>query len=307
MKGISVHQRRERILHKISLRSGETGNHWEKLREGNRKSLAPTIPFEEAEDLPFTDPQVHHHMSSDTRHKIDVVRWVGENEDDPAMTVSAVSTKLLFFCSGFLKNFIPRLKNHLLSRLLAREYSGDETEFTSEERNSVTFINNRIYSHKVLRVNYTTYDMRREQDSLNPRTHADIMVVSQEPTTREDGTPEHPYWYARIIGIFHTQVLHTGPKSRTSEPQRMEFLWVRWFGLDQKQPSGWRAKRLHRVGFVDGEDEAAFGFLDPEQVIRAVHLMPAFHHGRGTSNLKPSIARPLTEKDEDWVFYYIGM
>ena len=149
--------------------------------------------------------------------------------------------------------------------------------------------------------------MRREQDSLNPRTHADIMVLSQEPETREDGTPEHPYLYARIVGIFHAQVLHTGPNSCTSEPQCMEFLWVRWFGLDQEQPSGWRAKRLHRVGFVDGENEAAFGFVDPEQVIRAVHLMPAFHHGRGTSNLEPSIARPLTEKDEDWVFYYIGM
>ena len=87
----------------------------------------------------------------------------------------------------------------------------------------------------------------------------------------------------------------------------MEFLWVRWFGLNQEQPSGWCTKRLHRVGFVDGENEAALGFLDPEQVICAVHLMPAFHHGRGMSNLKPSIAHPLTEKDEDWVFYYVGM
>ena len=105
------------------------------------------------------------------------------------------------------------------------------------------------------------------------------MVVLQEPTMHEDGMPEHPYWYTQIIGIFHTQVLHMGPKSRTSEPQCMEFLWVRWFVLNQEQPSGWHAKCLHRVGFVDGEDETAFGFLDPEQVIRAVHLMPAFHHG----------------------------
>jgi len=87
----------------------------------------------------------------------------------------------------------------------------------------------------------------------------------------------------------------------------MEFLWVRWFGLNQEQPSGWRTKHLHHVGFVDGENEAAFGFLDPEQVIRAVHLMLAFHHSRGMSNLKLSIARPLTEKDKDWVFYYVGM
>ena len=124
--------------------------------------------------------------------------------------------EITFSHSIFLKNFIPRLKNHLLSQLLGCEYSGDETEFTSAERNTVTFLNNCIYSHKVLQVNYTMYDMRCEQDSLNPRTHTDIMLLSPEPQTREDGTPEHPYWYTRIIGIFHTQVLHTGPNSHTS-------------------------------------------------------------------------------------------
>ena len=96
MKGISVHQRREQLLHKINLRNGETGNHQKKLRKTNQKNSAPTIPFEEAENLPFTDPQVHHHMSSDTRHKVDLVRWVGDHEDDPAMMVSVVWMKLHF-------------------------------------------------------------------------------------------------------------------------------------------------------------------------------------------------------------------
>jgi len=45
--------------------------------------------------------------------------------------------------------------------------------------------------------------MRREQDSLNPRTHANIMVLSPE-----DDPSAHPYWYARIIGIYHTLVRH---------------------------------------------------------------------------------------------------
>ena len=43
---------------------------------------------------------------------------------------------------------------------------------------SVKLINDRIYRHKVLRVNYTTYNVHRDQDSLNPRTHGDIMVLS---------------------------------------------------------------------------------------------------------------------------------
>jgi hypothetical protein len=122
-------------------------------------------------------------------------------------------------------------------------------------------VNNRIYRHKVLRVNYTTYNARRAQDSLNPRVHSDIMVLS-----RDD---EHPYWYARIVGIFHAMVIHKGPKSKSREPKKIEFLFVRWFGLDNNETGGWKTKKLHQIGFVDGE--AAFGFIDPANVIRAIH------------------------------------
>ena len=50
--------------------------------------------------------------------------------------------------------------------------------FTDDERATLRFVNNRFYLHKVLRINYTSYDMRREQDSLNPRTHANVMMLS---------------------------------------------------------------------------------------------------------------------------------
>jgi hypothetical protein len=88
------------------------------------------------------------------------------------------------------QDFVSRLKEHLLERLLGQQYDGVEVSFTPEERNSVMFVNNRIYKHKVMRVNYATYDLRRAQDSLNSRTHPDIMVLSHE----DDGT--HPYWFA---------------------------------------------------------------------------------------------------------------
>jgi hypothetical protein len=70
--------------------------------------------------------------------------------------------------------------------------------------------------------------MRRSQDSVNPRTHADIMVLlsREDPNTRDP----HPYWYARVFGIFHAQVGHVGPDSKSEDPQKMVFLWVRWFG-----------------------------------------------------------------------------
>ena len=162
---------------------------------------------------------------------------------------------------------------------------------------SLKLINDRIYRHKVLRVNYTTYNVQREQDSLNPRTHGDIMVLSVDDT--------HPYWYARIIGIFHAMVLQIGPKSKSQEPKKMEFLFVRWFGLDDVEIGGWKMKKLHQIGF--GEGDEAFGFVDPADVIRGIHLIPRFSLGRTKHLLGPSFARSVLEEDEDWVRYYINM
>jgi hypothetical protein len=161
---------------------------------------------------------------------------------------------------------------------------------------SLKLVNDRIYRHKVLRVNYTTYNVRRDQDSLNPRTHCDIMVLS--------GDDMQPYWYARIIGIFHTMVLQTG-QSKSREPKKMEFVFVRWFGIDNDEIGGWRTKKLHQIGFVEGDE--AFGFVDPADIIRGVHLIPRFSLGRTKEVLGPSFARSAVETDEDWVRYYVNM
>jgi hypothetical protein len=192
---------------------------------------------------------------------------------------------------------------------LNHPYTGDELDFSEEQLFSFSFHGNRIYRHKVMRINYTTYDVRRAQDSVNPRNHADIMVLAHEDNNvpvADSNSPE-TYWYARIIGIFHTYVVHTGPESVTSDPQRMDFLWVRWFGQAPNHRSGFRAKRLPRIGFVPSDDDGAFGFLDPQEVIRAVHLMPAFAHGKTTELLGPSVARQPKDGHADWQYYYVNM
>jgi hypothetical protein len=198
-----------------------------------------------------------------------------------------------------------QLKDHLFSRLLD---SNDDIVFTNQDRSSITILNNRLYRHKVLRVNYTTYDGRRAQDSLNPRTHGDIMVLSHDSEDHEDNSENaHPYWYARIIGIFHAMVVHKGSHSSSREPRKMEFLFVRWFGHAIDDLGGWKSKKLHQIGFIDGDDASAFGFIDPADVIRAVHLIPRFSCGRTNNLLGRSIARSILENDEDWVRYYVNM
>ena len=101
--------------------------------------------------------------------------------------------------SNVCQGFIPKLKDNILGRLLNSDYDGDSYgEFTDEERNSVRIAGERIYRCKTLRINYTTYDVRRDANTINPTTHPDIMVKSPET-----GSDAQPFWYARVIGIFH--------------------------------------------------------------------------------------------------------
>ncbi len=159
-----------------------------------------------------------------------------------------------------------------------------------------------MYRHKVLCINYMTYDMRREQDSINARTHSDVMVLSAD--SPEDDT--HPFWYAHVIGVFHMDLVYYGPGSTTPEVRKLEFLWVRWFELDGSTLGGMEERQLHRVSFVHGDDDDAFGFLNPKDVIRGAHLIPAYDHGRTTDLLEDSIARNDKHTQWDWRHYYFN-
>ncbi|KAK0421714.1 hypothetical protein EV421DRAFT_1724714 [Armillaria borealis] len=221
--------------------------------------------------------ELHHIISESRRYRHDIISFVHQNSQDPAKT------------------------NHLLTRLLGHDFDGDDETYSDAQRASVHIVSNRIYAHKTMRINYTSYDMRRDQDSINPRTHNDVMMVSPET-----GDHAHPFWYARVLGIFHAQVCHTGPEARSHSVQNMEFLWVRWYGTEPGYRWGYKRARLPKIGFVPVDDEGAFGFLDPSLVLRACHLTPVFSSGRTRTLLdfSPSAARHPGE-DEDWVNYYV--
>lgn len=190
--------------------------------------------------------------------------------------------------------------------MLGKEYDGDEQEYSHEERNDIVIADNRLYIHKTLRINYTSYDLRRQADVINSASHPDVMVLSCE-----DGEDVHPFWYARVVKIFHLSVYHLESASQTehtpTEPQRMDILWVRWFGLDADARGGWLKKRLHGISFIPSDEPGAFGFLDPAQVIRGVHLIPNFPRGQTDSRLPPSIVRPMDDGDEDWESFYVNL
>ncbi|KAF9228320.1 hypothetical protein BS17DRAFT_669311, partial [Gyrodon lividus] len=99
-----------------------------------------------------------------------------------------------------------------------------------------------------------------------------------------------------VIHIFHVDVLHFEPgKLNLPDIQRINVLFVHWFGHETSIPTGFTAKQLHQVGFIDSVD-----------VMRGIHHIPAFTHGCTGELLPLSVAHPAGEID-DWKLYYVNM
>jgi hypothetical protein len=127
-----------------------------------------------------------------------------------------------------------KLKSHLLSCLKEIVCSESTNTTSSSDSNpthdTIYFHKNRMYQHNILQINYTTYDVRQSQDILNPKTnHCDILLVSSEPQPQESIT--HQYQYAKIIGIYHVNMIYSDPTTHQYCTQCMEFLWVRHFNV----------------------------------------------------------------------------
>lgn len=200
---------------------------------------------------------------------------------------------------------MPKLQDHLLGRLLGRSFDGDTDEmFTHEDRYTVRIVNNTMFRVNTVRVNHTTYDMQRSFDTISPRNQRFIMVLSPE---KESGA--HPFWYGAVMGVFHAQIQHIGPQSIDVSPKRMEFLWVRWLGVDPGYKFGRKQAKLPKIGFVPDADEFAYGFLDPALVLRGCHLLPSFVDGRTNVLLASTTATEARYAGEldDWASYYVGM
>lgn len=132
--------------------------------------------------------------------------------------------------------------------------------------------------HKLVRFNFTTYDVRRAQDVINPATsHCNIMMLA----TASDGQAnlKHPFCYARVIGIYHVNVIYTGPGMLDYTPRRLDFLWVRWYRVDD-EVNGWDTCSLDRLSFPPMANDDAFSFVDPANILRCCHIIPAFAKGK---------------------------
>lgn len=83
---------------------------------------------------------------------------------------------------------------------------------------------------------------------------------------------DHPFLYARVLGIFHANVVYMGSQVVDYTARPYEFLWVRWFDFDPKvSPGGWSSSAFDRLRFPPMAQPDSFSFLDPEDMVRSCH------------------------------------
>ncbi|KAH6911621.1 hypothetical protein BKA70DRAFT_1423365 [Coprinopsis sp. MPI-PUGE-AT-0042] len=195
-----------------------------------------------------------------------------------------------------LLNFLPKLQNHLLPRVkeaLQCRHSNAAGVFGTENSEATDFVSirdSRIYEHKTIRICYTSYDARQAEDIVcvgGPK--AIVMVLN--PSYPADNHA-HPYLYAKVHGIFHANVLYMNG-SADPNPERIDFLWVRWF---QSVGSSTSSYGLHLLSFPPLIQEDAFGFLDPADVVQSCHLIPRFSETE--SLLQKSLSATAQDADD---------
>ncbi|QRW01148.1 hypothetical protein RhiLY_00145 [Ceratobasidium sp. AG-Ba] len=237
------------------------------------------------EPLPSADSgRLPYQIAQSQKNVIVLPLWVQKYRQDPAT-----------------KDFLPRLKAHLYTRFTGGQYQ-DELKRSSQELSTIRFQHDRLYTHCTLRVHYTTYDVRRAQDTVNPRTPKRFVILpSHEALDPRMGARR--FWYAKVLGVYHANVSYKG-----ALPKRVDFLWVRWLARMTDVPGGGGTCRLDQLGYFKDSDEFhAFDFVDPADVIRGAHLIPRFvgEHTTEYLNHVESLAID-SEVAGDWKHYYLN-
>ncbi|TEB40253.1 hypothetical protein FA13DRAFT_1572898, partial [Coprinellus micaceus] len=194
-------------------------------------------------------------------------------------------------------DYLQYLMLHFLNRLSLKPGS-----VPSEHWEHILLRDNRIYSHKLLKVNYTTYDIRRDQDILHVETPQCNVMMLNDQYSLDTRSTEHPYIYGRLLGVFHANVSYA--RSLPASVQnpgyhRIDFAWVHWykftastdeFSLDSLTPYP-----LHSY--------LAQSFVDPSDIIRSAHLIPKFALGKDDGPIPKS---QFVRHHPLWKAYYLN-
>ncbi|TEB21218.1 hypothetical protein FA13DRAFT_1800109 [Coprinellus micaceus] len=144
------------------------------------------------------NPDIHHYISSSKNAPVYLSQFTsaGNLSKDVACQFS-----------------VWNLKEHALPRFL-RAIDSELGDATLQEvlqyldSSNVVFKDERIYTHKIMCIKYTTYDTRKDEDIIHLDTdQCNVMFLNLQYSP---GSSHHPFVYGKVIGVLHAQVGFVG-------------------------------------------------------------------------------------------------
>lgn len=201
-----------------------------------------------------------------------------------------------------MQDFVEKLKVHLLPRVIER-LGQDKVNFHEDDWLNLSFTDHRLYAHRLLHVNYTTYDVRRTQDIIHINTpQCNVMLLDRAFTKKPSCDSIHPFLYAKALGIYHVNIAYVGvlpDGTRDFASHRFDVVWVHWYDYLKSETEF----ALDRLSFQPLTSDTAVGFVDPADILRGVHLIPQF---AGGPSEHPAPTSEHVPAQEVWSAYYIN-
>jgi hypothetical protein len=173
----------------------------------------------------------------------------------------------------------------------------------SEGAAKVVIQGQRIFRHKLLYLNYTTYDLRQDQDIVNPNSNRRDVMLLRAQSADDKPTDNHHHLYGRVLGIYHVNAMMSGAGLESHHWDRFDFLWIRWFKfLEPEQP--WTSKRLDTITFPPLNHPNSLSFVDPADVLRACHVIPRF--SKGPASASTANTSICAQNKNDWKQYCVN-
>jgi hypothetical protein len=291
------------------------------------------------EDVP-NDPTTQYNIGKTQNFPVHVPTFVSQNSCDPGADPAIKVYKFMHTVTGWsieswhhsLQNFFPKLKTHLLPRIqeiIRKEADSQQQQpFCSHDglasadivraaiaraadmSDFVFLQHDRIYSHKLSRFHFTTYNVQQGTDIINPDTsRCNIMLLANNAdldTLEGSQLDAHPFLYARVLGVYHANIIYTGDSEGMVDykPRHLEFLWVRWYDVIDPTANLWSKSKLDSLHFPPMNQDDSFGFVDPKDVLRGCHIMPNF--AKGLQHPDGRGISCLAKDAKDYKEYYIG-
>jgi hypothetical protein len=200
-----------------------------------------------------------------------------------SLIVSALTSPRQNFFIKLRQHLLPRIKEALQSEAASYPvYPGLQTApsdvgdvlVLDDAFNFIFLKNDRIYQHQLSRFHFTTYDVRRGMDIINPGTsRCNVMLIAGTADAADSSSTAQRFLYARILGVYHANVVYTGPGMRDYGARRLAFLWVRWYEIIDPVSSGWNKSMLDSVRFLPMNGVRCFWFRGSKRChTRVPHL-----------------------------------